>query len=384
MSLPIYLDHHATTPVDPRVLDAMSPYWSTDFGNPASRAHVYGWRAEAAVDAARASIAREIGASDPSEIVFTSGATEANNLALLGIVRRRARHRTAQVITVATEHAAVLDPCRALVEEGCTVSLLSVDADGLIDLDELAAAFTPETVLVSVMAANNEIGVLQPLPEIGALCRERGVLFHTDAAQAVGKIPLDVRDAQIDLLSLSGHKVYGPKGVGALYVRSGRPRIQVDPLMYGGGHERGLRSGTVPTPLVVGLAHALELCAEERDREMDRLAKLRDALWSRLRERTRNVWLNGHPTKRLPGNLHVSFAGIEADQLVADLHDVALSTGSACSSSEPRPSHVLEALGVGSERERSGIRIGLGRGTSEEEVERAAVSIAEAVRKQRT
>ena len=380
-ALPIYLDHFATTPVDPRVLEAMLPWFSRDFGNAASRTHVYGWRAEAAVELARAEVARALGAREAGEIVFTSGATESNNLALQGVARACAA-RGDHLVTVATEHRAVLDVCRALEREGRRVSLLPVDAGGRVDPDDLRRAIEPRTVLVSVMAANNEIGVLQPLTELAAICRERGVLFHSDAAQAAGKIALDVTALGIDLLSVSGHKLYGPKGVGALYVRRGPPRVRVAPLLYGGGHERGLRPGTLPVPLVVGFGRALALAVAERDAEAARLAALRDRLWQRLHEELdARVVRNGDAVHCLPAALHVSFPGVDAAALLASLPDVALSSGSACSSASPEPSHVLRALGLPVDRVRSGIRFGLGRFNTAEEIERAAGRVVEQVRK---
>ena len=372
---PIYLDHQATTPVDPRVVEAMAPYWSEDFGNAASRSHVYGWRAEAAVEAAREALAAAIGASSPREIVFTSGATESDNLALLGVLRG-ARGRRDGLVTVATEHRAVLDVARAAAREGADVKLLPVDGRGLVDPDDVARALSPRTALVSVMAANNEIGVLQPIDAIAALCRERGVPFHSDAAQAVGKIPLDVAREGIDLLSFTAHKVYGPKGVGALYVRETRPRLRVEPLVHGGGHERGLRSGTLPVPLVVGFARAVALAVESREAEAERLARLRERLWSRLSASVGGVVRSGDPRRSLPGCLHVCIEGVASDALLASLPDVALSSGSACSSARPEPSHVLAALGLPPELARGALRFGLGRGTTEAEVDRAAERIA--------
>jgi cysteine desulfurase len=376
---PIYLDHHATTPLDPRVLEAMLPYLREEFGNAASRTHAWGWRAEAAVEVAREQVARVLGAASERDVVFTSGATESNNLALLGVARAN-RVRGDHLITAATEHSAVLDPCRALAREGFRVTELPVDGLGRIDPDAVGRALTERTLLVSVMAANNEIGVIAPLAEIAALCRERGVLFHTDAAQAVGKIPLDVVRIGVDLLSVSAHKVYGPKGVGALYVRGGSPRIRLEPLQYGGGHERGLRSGTLPVPLVVGLGRAVELAAAEREAEAARLTALRARLLARLQAELPGVSLHGDPERRLPGNLNLGFAGIEADALIGRLHDVALSSGSACTSATPEPSHVLKALGLPDDAVRASVRIGLGRTTTPAEVERAADRIVEEVR----
>lgn len=379
--LPIYLDHHATTPVDPRVLDAMLPYFREDFGNAASRTHVYGWRAEAAVETAREQVAAALGARLASEIVFTSGATEAINLALTGAAQVAADARD-QVIAAATEHRAVLDVCESLAKAGLEIVWLPVDGLGLVDPDRLRRALGPRTLLVSVMAANNEIGVIQPLAEIGRACREAGAIFHCDAAQAAGKIALDVEAMQIDLLSVSGHKVYGPKGVGALYVRS-RPRVRLAPQMHGGGHERGLRSGTLPVPLVVGLGRALALACAERDAESARIGALRDRLFASLREGLPGVVRNGAAEPRLAGNLNVSFDAIDAAALLLALPGLALSTGSACSSAEPHPSHVLAALGLPPEQIRGAIRIGIGRFNTEDEIDRAARMLVEAVRRLR-
>jgi cysteine desulfurase len=379
---PIYLDHHATTPLDPRVLEAMLPFFREDFGNAASKNHVFGWRAEAAVEDARERIATAIGAR-PKEIVFTSGATESNNLAILGAARARRRSGD-HLVTVATEHAAVLDPCHSLESEGFELSLLGVDRDGLVDPVAVGEAIRDRTVLVSVMAANNEIGVLQPIAEISQLCRQRGVLFHTDAAQAVGRIPLRVDDLQLDLLSLSGHKIYGPKGVGVLYVRSGRPRVRLEPILHGGGHERGMRSGTLPVPLIVGMARALELCLEELEPETARLLELRQRLWKRLAAELDGVFLNGHAERRLPGNLNVSFADIDGDRLLLAMGNVAVSSGSACSTAIPGSSHVLKALGVSEALAGSALRFGLGRGNTPDDIDFAAGRIIEEVRSQRT
>jgi len=378
---PIYLDQHATTPLDPRVLEAMLPFFREDFGNAASRNHVFGWRAAAAVEDARERIAAAIGAQ-PKEIVFTSGATESNNLAILGAARARRRSGN-HLVTVATEHAAVLDPCRSLESEGFELGLLGVDRDGLVDPAVVGEAIRDRTVLVSVMAANNEIGVLQPIAEISQLCRQRGVLFHTDAAQAVGRIPIRVDDLQLDLLSLSGHKIYGPKGVGVLYVRSGRPRVRLEPILHGGGHERGMRSGTLPVPLIVGMARALELCLEELEREAARLLELRQRLWKRLASELDGVFLNGHAERRLPGNLNVSFADVDGDRLLLSMGNVALSSGSACSTAIPGSSHVLTALGVSDALARTALRFGLGRGNTSDDIDFAADRIIEEVRSQR-
>ncbi|MCC6639595.1 MAG: aminotransferase class V-fold PLP-dependent enzyme, partial [Deltaproteobacteria bacterium] len=356
----------------------MLPYFTQDFGNAASHSHVFGWRAEAAVTLARERVARAIGARSAGEIVFTSGATESINLALKGVVQASGKTRN-HLIAVATEHPAVLDTARALEASGCALDVLPVDAQGLLDPDAVRRAIGPRTLLVSVMAANNEIGVLQPLAEIGAVCRERGVLLHCDAAQAAGKIPLDVSADHVDLLSLSGHKVYAPKGVGALYVRS-RPRLRLAPQIHGGGHERGLRSGTLAVPLVVGLGRAIEIACEEREAEAARLAALRARLLSCLEGEVGGVSVNGHPELRLPGNLNVSFDGIDAAALLVALPGIALSTGSACASAQPHPSHVLAALGLSDARIRSAVRIGIGRFTSGDEIDEAAAQIVRAVR----
>ena len=350
IKLPIYMDYHATTPVDPRVVEAMAPWWSERFGNPASATHAYGWEAEAAVEDARERLAAAIGAAEPAEIVFTSGTTESDNLALAGILRAQ-RGRRDHLVTCAIEHPAVLDTCRALAREGVRVTELPVDSDGLVDPAEVAAAITPRTALVSVMAANSEIGVLEPLEEIGAVCRERGVPFHTDAAQAVGKVPVDVERMGLDLLSMCAHKCYGPKGIGALYLRERRPRIALAPLLHGGGHERGLRSGTVPVALCVGFAKAVELCQGEMKAEAERLAALRDRLWERLHEL--GARRNGHATRRLPANLNVTLPGAPADALLVALRDVALSTGS------PRPeAHAEPRAARTRPRRRAGARVG--------------------------
>jgi cysteine desulfurase len=378
LKLPIYLDHHATTPVDPRVVDAMLPYFSDDFGNASSTSHVFGWRAEEAVAVARERLAAAIGAAEASEIVFTSGTTESDNLALFGLARAQRASRD-HLITTAIEHPAVLDPCRVLAAEGFALTVLPVDRQGVVDPGSVADAITDRTLVVSVMAANGEIGTLQPLEEIGRICREREVLLHTDAAQAVGKIPVDVQTWGVDLLSMCAHKLYGPKGVGALYVRKRRPRIRLQPLLHGGGHESGLRSGSLPVPLIVGFAKAVELCLEDGKTEAERLTSLRDELWKRLSESLDGVERNGHPTQRLPGNLNVSFAGVEADQLLVGLADVALSTGSACSTASAEPSHVLKALGLSNEVARASLRVGIGRTNTREEMAWVANRLIELV-----
>jgi cysteine desulfurase len=374
---PIYLDYNATTPCDPRVVEAMRPYFSEEFGNPASRTHAYGWRSEEAVERARTQIAQSIGAR-PRELIFTSGATEANNLALLGVARATARCR-GRVVVCRTEHRSVLDPCQALRREGFDVTQIGVRPSGQIDIGALRKALRRRAVLVSVMQANNEIGVVQPLHEISAAAHGSGALVHTDAAQAVGKIPVDVGSLGVDLLSLSGHKLYGPKGIGALYVRDRRPGIELRPILYGGGHERGLRSGTLPAPLCVGLGRACEIAAGELEVEAERTRGLRDRLLRNLEARIDDLRLNGDPVDRLPGNLNLSFRGIEASALLLALPDVAISSGSACTSAHPEPSHVLAGLGLPPEEVLSSVRIGIGRFTTDEEVDRAAVRIAEEV-----
>lgn len=376
---PVYLDHQATTPLDPRVLDAMLPWLTGDFGNASSREHAFGWRAESAVAAAREEIASALGA-EPREVVFTSGATEANNLAILGAARA-ARARGGHVVTSAVEHRAVLDPCRQLAAEGFEVTVLPPDPAGRVEADAVAGALTGRTVLVSLMAANNEVGTLNPLEEIAALCRDRGVPFHSDAAQAFGKVPLDVGQG-LALASLSAHKLYGPKGVGALWVRS-RPRVPLAPLHYGGGHERGLRPGTANVPGIVGFAAAVRIAMREREAEAARLAALRARLEGAIRGALDGVTLNGSATARLPGNLSLSFDGLGAGRLVAELREVAVSSGSACTTATGEPSHVLAALGVPEPLARATIRVGLGRFTTEAEVDFAAESIVATVRRLR-
>ncbi len=367
---PIYLDCHATTPVDERVLTAMLPYFTEQFGNAASAGHVYGWEAEAAVQQARETLALAIGAT-PEEIVFTSGATEANNLAIKGVAEAyigKGRH----LITVATEHSAVLDPCSYLQSLGFEVTVLPVQPDGLLELATLEQAIRPDTVLVSVMAANNEIGVLQPLAAIGALCREHQVIFHTDAAQAIGKIPMDVNAMSIDLMSLTAHKVYGPKGIGVLYVRRRAPRVQLAPQLHGGGHERGRRSGTLYTPQIVGFAKAVAVAIDTMTSETERLTHLRDRLWQQL-STVEAIRLNGHPTQRLAGNLNISVTGVDGQALLLGLQPVvAVSSGSACSSTKIAPSHVLHALGLPDALAYASLRFGVGRFNTEDEIDRVA------------
>lgn len=367
MKLPIYLDHQATTPVDPRVLEAMLPYLTSDFGNAASRSHVFGWRAEAAVKEARETLAAALGA-DPKELVFTSGATESDNMALLGAARLL-RPKGDHVVTSAVEHHAVLDPCRQLEREGFRVTFVAPDRTGRVGAEAVEAALTKETILVSIMAANNEVGTLNPVGEIGKLCKARGILFHTDAVQAFGKVPLDVHAMGIDLMSITAHKLYGPKGTGALFVRATNPRVRLEPLLHGGGHERGLRSGTLNVPGIVGFAAAARIALLEREAEEARLLSLRERLHRGLSERLEAVTLNGHPTERLAGNLNLSFAGLESEALMMGIKDVAVSSGSACTSASLEPSHVLLALGVPDDLAHASIRFGLGRFTTREEIE---------------
>ncbi|MEB3356269.1 MAG: IscS subfamily cysteine desulfurase [Synechococcales bacterium] len=375
---PIYLDCHATTPVDEPVLAAMLPFFSQYFGNPSSVTHPFGWEAEAAVKRSRESLAAAINAR-PDEIVFTSGATEADNLAIKGVAEAylaKGRH----LITVQTEHNAVLDPCRYLMSLGFEVTFLPVQPDGLVDLAVLEKALRPDTILVSVMAANNEIGVLQPLAEIGALCRDRQVLFHTDAAQALGKVPLDVDALQVDLMSLTAHKIYGPKGIGALYVRRRQPRVQLAPQLHGGGQERGLRPGTLYPPQIVGFAKAVELALVDLKTEQARIHALRECLWHRISD-LGGIHLNGHPTQRLAGNLNVSVEGVDGAALLLGLQSaIAVSSGSACTSAKQSPSHVLKAIGRSDALAYASVRFGIGRLNTLEDIERAADQMETTVR----
>jgi cysteine desulfurase len=366
VNLPIYLDNNATTRTDPRVVEAMLPFFTERFGNAASRTHRFGWEAQEAVDQAREEVAGLMGAQ-AREIVFTSGATESNNLAIKGAAgmhRRQGNH----LVTAATEHKAVLDPCKRLEREGFQVTYLPVDRHGQVTAAQVEDALTEQTILVSIMAANNEIGTLQPIGDIGRVCKRRGVLFHTDAAQAVGKIPLDVEALGIDLMSLSAHKIYGPKGVGALYVRRRGPRVRLEPLLDGGGHEGGLRSGTLPVPLVVGFARACGLCRELMEGESKRLRSLREQLRQGLEEQLDFVSCHGHPTQCLPGTLNMSFAYVRGEALLMGLTDIAVSSGSACTSASVEPSYVLRALGVPDDLAHSSLRFGLGRFNTEEEI----------------
>jgi cysteine desulfurase len=381
VKLPVYMDNHATTQVDPRVLDAMLPYFTEKFGNAASRNHEFGWKAEEAVETARGQIARLIHAS-PREVIFTSGATESINLALKGVVVAR-RAEAIGLVTQASEHKAVLDTCKRLESSGCEVTYLPVDKDGLLNLDDLRRAITPKTALISIMHANNEIGVIQPIEEIGIIAKEKKVCFHVDAAQSVGKIPVDVEKCGIDLLSISGHKIYGPKGVGALYVRRKDPRVELSPLIDGGGHERGLRSGTLNVPGIVGLGKSCDICQKEMGEESERLRRLRDKLQNTITSRLEDTFLNGSMLHRLPNNLNLSFAGVEGDALLMGISDVAVSSGSACTSATLEPSHVLRALGVSEGLAHSSIRFGLGRFNTEEEVDYVADRVVETVKRLR-
>ena len=380
MKLPIYMDNHATTPVDPRVYEAMTPYFLQKFGNAASRKHSFGWEAEAAVEQARKEVAQLIGAG-PKEIIFTSGATESDNLAIRGVAER-CRDRGNHIITVATEHKAVLDTCRRLERSGFRVTYLPVDRAGLVDPDQVRRAINSRTILITVMFGNNEIGTIHPVADIGHIARENGVLFHTDATQAVGHVPVDVEKMNIDLLSLSAHKMYGPKGIGALYVRRKNPQA-VPPMIEGGGHERGMRSGTLNVPGIVGLGRACRICGEQMDTESERLRNLRDRLKDGILAALDEVCLNGHATKRLPHNLNLSFAYVEAESLLMGLSDVALSTGSACTSAAVEPSYVMKALGVREDLLHCSIRFGLGRFNTEEEVNYVKDRVVEAVNRLR-
>jgi len=377
---PIYLDYQATTPMDPRVLEAMMPYFTYKFGNPGSRSHSYGWEAEEGVEKARGQVAKLIGA-DEKEVIFTSGATESNNLAIKGVAEFY-KDRRNHIVTTVTEHKCVLDTCRHLEQQGFDVTYLPVKKDGLVDLDELRAAVTDKTVLVSIMAVNNEIGVIQPLAEIGAICRERGVVFHTDAAQAAGKIPLDVNAMKIDLMSISGHKIYGPKGIGALYVRR-KPRVRMEAMIHGGGQERGFRSGTLPTPLCVGLGEACAIAQKEMGAEAERLQGLRDRLFDGLKARLPDIYLNGDLGQRIPGNLNISFAYVEGEGLMMGIKELAVSSGSACTSASLEPSYVLRALGVEEELAHTSLRLGLGRFSTEQDVDYAIEHIVQAVNRLR-
>lgn len=382
MKFPIFLDNHSTTPMDPRVLETMLPYFVDKFGNAASRNHTFGWEAEEAVENARKQIANLVKA-DPKEIVFTSGATESDNLALKGVVEMY-KEKGTHIITSSTEHRAVLDTAKSLEAKGlATVTYLPVDKFGVVNPEEVRHAITDKTILISVMLANNEIGTINPVQEIGKIAKEKGILFHCDATQGVGKIPVDVQSMGIDLMSFSAHKIYGAKGAGALYVRKRNPRVRIAAQMDGGGHERGMRSGTLPVPLIVGFGKACELCGQEMAEESARLSKMRDRLQAGIMAALDECYLNGHPTNRLPGNLNISFAYVEGESLLMGMKDIALSSGSACTSATLEPSYVLRALGVGTELAHSSIRFGLGRFNTEEEIDYTTKKVIEIVTKLR-
>lgn len=380
LSLPIYMDYQATTPMDPRVFDAMKPYFLEKFGNPHSRGHSFGWEAEAASEKARQQVAQLIGA-DPKEIVFTSGATESNNMALKGIAHFYGDKKK-HIITTTTEHKCVLDTCRHLEREGFSVTYLPVQKNGLLDLEVLKNAITDQTAIVSVMAVNNEIGVIQPIREIGAICREHGAFFHTDAAQAFGKMPLDVNEMNIDLMSISGHKIYGPKGVGALFVRR-RPRVRLVPIINGGGQERGFRSGTLPTPLIVGLGEAARIAGKEMQSDNERIRRLTEKMYDGIVGSVKDIFLNGDKEQRIAGNLNLSFAYIEGESMLMSIKNLAVSSGSACTSASLEPSYVLRAIGVGEDLAHTSIRFGIGRFTTEEEVDFAIKEVCGAIDKLR-
>lgn len=379
LQFPIYLDYQATTPPDPRVVEAMLPYWNERFGNPHARGHKFGWQTEEAVEMAREQVAQLIGAS-AKEVVFTSGATESNNLAIKGIARAYQEGKKKHLVTVATEHKCVKESFSRLAGEGFEVTVLPVGPNGLLDMERVAGALREDTLLLSVMAVNNEIGVIQPLEDLGALCRERGVLFHCDAAQGFGKIPLDVERMNIAAMSISGHKVYGPQGIGALYLRR-RPRVALEPLFDGGGQERGLRSGTVPVALAAGLGKAAEVASQEMMAERDRLKECYDLLLSLTVDAHEGITLNGDRERRFPGNINLGFAGVRGDSVLLALKKLALSSGSACASASGEPSYVLEAIGVPKSVAHASIRLGLGRFTTKAEVEYAAQSVVEAYAK---
>jgi cysteine desulfurase len=381
MKLPVYMDNHATTPLDPRVLDAMLPFFNEKFGNAASRNHKFGWEAEEAVENARREIADLIGA-DPREIVITSGATESDNLAVKGVASMY-QEKGNHIITCVTEHKAILDSCKHLEKDGCRVTFLPVDKKGFVDLDELRKAITDKTVLITIMTANNEVGVIQDIKEIGRIAREKGVLFHTDAVQAAGKIPFNVNEMNVDLASLSAHKMYGPKGVGALYVRRRNPRVLLTPIIDGGGHERGMRSGTLNVPGIVGFGHAAKLARTDLATESAEMLRLRERLHAKLERELDELYINGDLTKRLPGNLNLSFAYVEGESLLMGINDIAVSSGSACTSASLEPSYVLKALGVGEDLAHTSIRFGIGRFNTEEEVDYVAGRVVETVKRLR-
>ncbi len=381
MKFPIYLDYHATTPVDPEVLRTMTPYFTEIFGNAASRNHEFGWTAEAAVERARGQIAQLIGATD-KEMIFTSGATESNNLAILGVAEMYAE-KGKHIITTPIEHKAVLDTCEFLRSKGYEITYLDVDQYGQISAEKVRQAIRPDTILVSIMFANNEIGTVNPMAEIGKVCKEKGVLLHTDAVQAAGKVPVDVNAMGIDLLSLTAHKIYGPKGVGALYVRRKNPRVRLSAMIHGGGHERGMRSGTLNVPGIVGFGKAADIMFRGMKDEAAKLARFRDRLWNGIKSELDEVYLNGHPTERLPNNLNVSFAFVEGESLMMGMKELAVSSGSACTSASLEPSYVLKAIGVGEDLAHTSIRFSVGRFTTDEQIDFAIAKVVTAVRKLR-
>jgi len=377
----VYLDNHATTPMDPRVFETMKPYFIEEFGNAASRNHQFGWRAEKAVELARKQIASLIGCTD-KEIIFTSGATESDNMAILGVAEMYAEKGN-HIITTNIEHKAILDSCKVAEKRGFNVTYLSVNKFGQITVDDIRKAITDKTILISIMFANNEIGSINPIGEIGALAKEKGIIFHTDAVQALGRIPVDVENMKVDLLSISGHKIYGPKGVGALYVRKKNPRVKVSPLIHGGGHERGMRSGTLNVPGIVGLGRACELARTELVQDAEKQKHLRDRLQKRLFEALDEIYLNGHPSERLPNNLNISFAFVEGESLMMGIKDIAVSSGSACTTASLEPSYVLRAIGVGEDLAHTSIRFGLGRFTTQEEIDFTADQVIKTVKRLR-
>lgn len=381
LKFPIYLDYHATTPVDPEVLKTMLPYFTEVFGNAASRNHEFGWTAEAAVEKGRAQVAKLLGASD-KEIIFTSGATESDNLALLGVAEMY-KEKGKHIITSPIEHKAILDTCHHLETKGYEVTYLQCDQYGMITAEAVKNAIRPDTILVSIMAANNEIGTINPLAEIGKVCHDKGVLFHTDAVQAIGKVEINVEKMNIDLLSITAHKIYGPKGIGALYVRRKNPRVRLSPILHGGGHERGMRSGTLNVTGIVGFGKAAELAATKLATDVPRIKKMRDRLWEGLQAELGEIYLNGHPTERLCNNLNVSFAFVEGESLMMGMKELAVSSGSACTSSSLEPSYVLKAIGVGEDLAHTSIRFGLGRFTTDAEVDYAIEKVVSTVKKLR-
>ncbi len=382
MKFPIYLDYHATTPMDPEVLKEMLPYFTEVFGNAASRNHEFGWTAEAAVEKARQQLAKFVGAQHEKEIIFTSGSTESNNLAIAGVAEMY-QERGKHIITSPIEHKSVLDTCHALEKKGFEITFLPVDQYGQVDPELVRNSIKPQTILVSIMTANNEIGTINPIAEIGKICKESGVLFHTDAVQAAGKIPLSVEKMNVDLLSITAHKIYGPKGVGALYVRRKNPRVRLSALMHGGGHERGMRSGTLNVPSIVGFGKAAEMADQLMATEMARILKLRERLWKGIQEQLDEVYLNGHPTQRVANNLNVSFAFVEGESLMMGMKELAVSSGSACTSASLEPSYVLKHIGVGEDLAHTSIRFGLGRFTTEEEIDFALQKVVSTVKKLR-